>query len=246
MFCTVAAEWCVTAWGASFAEEAADVSADTAVALMFGYFGGVLVGRASGAVLARRFAAARLLAVALVVAAAGFAILWPSASSAQVFAGPVRDRHRAREPVPVRSGRDASRLAPDRAQLASSRAVLAGSTAVLARASDDRGAGRRHEHHQRAAGRAGDAGVGCRWVGRDSCELNNGSSRGKGAAFPPRGGEHRASELRAARAGLACRSPSSYGPLTVRGAPRSSVDLLRISRKRTRAGGGDAQTFAPG
>ena len=81
MFCTVAAEWCVTAWGASFAREAADVSADTAVALMFGYFGGVLVGRASGAVLARRFAAARLLAVALVVAAAGFAILWPSASS---------------------------------------------------------------------------------------------------------------------------------------------------------------------
>ena len=80
MFCTVAAEWCVTAWGASFAEEAADVSADTAVALMFGYFGGVLVGRAGGAVLARRFAAARLLAVALVVAAAGFAILWPSAS----------------------------------------------------------------------------------------------------------------------------------------------------------------------
>ena len=26
MFCTVAAEWCITAWGASFAEEAADVS----------------------------------------------------------------------------------------------------------------------------------------------------------------------------------------------------------------------------
>ena len=87
MFCTVAAEWCVTAWGASFAEEAADVSADTAVALMFGYFGGVLVGRASGSRLARRFAAARLLAVALAVAAAGFAVLWPAASPAQVFAG---------------------------------------------------------------------------------------------------------------------------------------------------------------
>ena len=54
LFCTVAAEWCVTAWGASFAEDAADVSADTAVALMFGYFGGVVAGRTIGSRLARR------------------------------------------------------------------------------------------------------------------------------------------------------------------------------------------------
>ena len=53
LFCTVAAEWCITAWGASFAEDAADASADTAVALMFGYFGGVVAGRAIGSRLAR-------------------------------------------------------------------------------------------------------------------------------------------------------------------------------------------------
>ena len=68
MFCTVAAEWCITAWGASFAEEAADVSADTAVALMFGYFGGVVAGRATGSRLTRRVNERRLLAGALAVA----------------------------------------------------------------------------------------------------------------------------------------------------------------------------------
>src|SRR5829696_3754230 len=36
LFCTTAAEWCVTAWGATFVADAADVSTDTAVALMAG------------------------------------------------------------------------------------------------------------------------------------------------------------------------------------------------------------------
>lgn len=130
MFCTVAAEWCVTAWGASFAEEAADVSPDTAVALMFGYFGGVLAGRATGSVLARRRPAPRLLALALVVAAAGFAILWPAASSAQVFAGLFVIGLGLGNLFPFALAVTVA-LAPDRAQLASSRAVLAGSGAVL-------------------------------------------------------------------------------------------------------------------
>ena len=54
LFCTTAAEWCITAWGASFVEEAADVSADTAVSLMIGYFAGVVAGRTLGSALARR------------------------------------------------------------------------------------------------------------------------------------------------------------------------------------------------
>jgi hypothetical protein len=59
LFCTTAAEWCVTAWGATFVEDAADVSTDTAVALMAGYFGGVLAGRILGSRLARRHDPAR-------------------------------------------------------------------------------------------------------------------------------------------------------------------------------------------
>jgi hypothetical protein len=75
LFCTTAAEWCVTAWGATFVQDAAGVSNATAVAVMAGYFGGVLVGRTLGSRLARRYGAARLLAIALGVTAAGFAVL---------------------------------------------------------------------------------------------------------------------------------------------------------------------------
>src|SRR5215213_2123937 len=39
LFCTTAAEWCITAWGATFLGEVAEVSTDSAVALMAGYFG---------------------------------------------------------------------------------------------------------------------------------------------------------------------------------------------------------------
>src|SRR5207342_2717068 len=43
LVCTTAAEWCITAWGASFLQDVLHVSADAAVSLMVGYFGGVLV-----------------------------------------------------------------------------------------------------------------------------------------------------------------------------------------------------------
>jgi len=87
LFCMTAAEWCITAWGATFVEDAADVSTDTAVAMMAGYFGGVVAGRTLGSRLARRHDPARLLAFALAVTAAGFAILWPSRGPAQALVG---------------------------------------------------------------------------------------------------------------------------------------------------------------
>jgi fucose permease len=85
LFCTTAAEWSIVAWGASFIETNAGVSADSAVALMGGYFGGVLVGRTLGSRLARAHDAARLLALALAVAAAGFASFWPSTTPEQAL-----------------------------------------------------------------------------------------------------------------------------------------------------------------
>jgi predicted MFS family arabinose efflux permease len=87
LFCTTAAEWCVTAWGATFVQDAAGVSSATAVAVMAGYFGGVLVGRTLGSRLARQYGPARLLAIALGVTAAGFAVLWPSTAPAPALAG---------------------------------------------------------------------------------------------------------------------------------------------------------------
>ncbi len=87
LFCTTAAEWCITAWGASFVEDAADVSTDTAVTLMAGYFGGVVAGRLLGSRLVRRHDPARLLALAIAVTAVGFAVLWPSTGPVQALAG---------------------------------------------------------------------------------------------------------------------------------------------------------------
>jgi MFS family permease len=87
LFCTTAAEWCVTAWGATFVEDAAGVSTDAAVAVMAGYFGGVLIGRTLGSRLARRYGPERLLAITLGVTAAGFAVLWPSTAPMPALAG---------------------------------------------------------------------------------------------------------------------------------------------------------------
>lgn len=130
LFCTVAAEWCITAWGASFAEEAANTSADTAVALMFGYFGGVVAGRTLGSALARRHPEQRLLAAALVVSAAGFALLWPAGSVVTVLSGLTLIGLGIGNLFPLGLAVCVG-LAPDRAQTASGRAVMAGALAVL-------------------------------------------------------------------------------------------------------------------
>jgi fucose permease len=130
LFCTTAAEWCITAWGASFVEEAADVSTDTAVALMAGYFGGVVAGRTLGSGLARRHDPARLLALALAVAAAGFAILWPSTSSVQALVGLSLLGIGLGNLFPMGTS-VALALAPGLAVLASGRAVAVTSFAVV-------------------------------------------------------------------------------------------------------------------
>ena len=130
LFCAVSAEWGITAWGASFAEAAADVSTDTAVALMFGYFGGVVIGRATGSRLARRHAEHRLLALALAIAATGFALLWPAQSPPLVLAGLFVIGLGIGNLFPLALAVCVG-LAPQRAQAASSRAVLVGSGAIL-------------------------------------------------------------------------------------------------------------------
>src|SRR5215204_3548410 len=87
LFCTTAAEWSTTAWAATFVKNAADVSTNTAVALMAGYFGGVMAGRTLGSRLARRHDPARVIALALAVTAVGFAILWSCTAPAQALVG---------------------------------------------------------------------------------------------------------------------------------------------------------------
>jgi MFS family permease len=130
LFCMVAAEWCLASWGASFVEEAADLSTDAAVGLMGGYFGGVVVGRVLGSRLARRHDPARLLVLALAVTAAGFAILWPSGGPVQALTGLVLLGVGLGNLFPLGISVTVA-LAPDRAALASGRAVAVTSSAIL-------------------------------------------------------------------------------------------------------------------
>ncbi len=130
LFCMTAAEWCITAWGATFVEDATGVSTDAAVALMAGYFGGVLAGRTLGSRLARRHDPVRLLALALAVTAAGFAILWPSSAPAQALVGLALLGIGLGNLFPMGLS-VAVALAPAQAQLASGRAVVMTSFAVL-------------------------------------------------------------------------------------------------------------------
>jgi fucose permease len=130
LFCMVAAEWCITAWGASFLADAAGMSTDTAVALMAAYFGGVLAGRALGSRLTRRYDPQPLLAVALAVTAAGFGVLWPSTGPVQALAGLLLLGVGLGNLFPMGLAVTVG-LAPDRAASASARAVGATSFAVL-------------------------------------------------------------------------------------------------------------------
>jgi MFS family permease len=130
LFCTTAAEWCVNAWGATFVGAAAAVPTDTAVALMAGYFGGVVAGRVLGSRLARRHDPARLLGLALAVAAVGFAVLWPSKGPAQALVGLVLLGIGLGNLYPLGLSVTVA-LAPGRTAAASGRAVGVSAFAVL-------------------------------------------------------------------------------------------------------------------
>jgi predicted MFS family arabinose efflux permease len=97
---------------------------------MAGYFAGVVAGRTLGSRLARRHDPARLLAVALAVAAAGFAILWPSAAPAQALLGLTLLGIGLGNLFPMGISVTVA-LTPERAALASGRAVAVTSFAVL-------------------------------------------------------------------------------------------------------------------
>jgi fucose permease len=97
---------------------------------MAGYFGGVLVGRTLGSRLARRHDPARLLALALVVTAAGFAILWPATTAVQAFGALAVLGLGLGNLFPMGLSVTVA-LAPERAALASGRAVTTTAFAVL-------------------------------------------------------------------------------------------------------------------
>jgi MFS family permease len=90
----------------------------------------VLAGRTPGSRLARRYHPARLLALALAVAAAGFAILWPSTGPAQALVGLCLLGLGLGNLFPMGVS-VAVALAPRQAVLASGRTVMMSSFAVV-------------------------------------------------------------------------------------------------------------------
>jgi MFS family permease len=130
LFCAVCAEWCVAAWGATFVQGAAAVSGDAAITLMAGYFGGVVVGRVLVSRLTHRCDPARLMAGALGVAAAGFAVLWPATAPGPALLGLALLGLGLGNLFPLGLAVTVA-LAPGRAALASARAVGMTSLAVL-------------------------------------------------------------------------------------------------------------------
>jgi fucose permease len=130
LVCVTAAEWCVTAWGATFVDDVVGVSTDTAITLMGAYFAGVVLGRVLGSRLARRHHPARLLAVALVVTVVGFGVFWPSTAPAQAVVGLGLLGIGLGNLFPMALSLAVS-VAPGRAGPASGRAVTMTSLAVL-------------------------------------------------------------------------------------------------------------------
>ncbi len=72
----VAIEWGMIFWGAEFLETAIGFSGDTATTLMTVFFVAMVIGRAVGSYLARKFQSARLLLVAVGIVIIGFPLFW--------------------------------------------------------------------------------------------------------------------------------------------------------------------------
>src|SRR6188508_1963368 len=85
----VAIEFCVVFWSTDYLESERGLSDSGAAAASSVFLIGMTVGRALGGPLTRRFGSERLIAVALAVAAAGFAVFWlvPSSTAAVVGLG---------------------------------------------------------------------------------------------------------------------------------------------------------------
>ncbi len=77
----VAIEFCVVFWSTDYLETERGLSDSGAAAASSAFLIGMTVGRALGGPLTRRFGSERLIAVALAVAAAGFAVFWLVPSS---------------------------------------------------------------------------------------------------------------------------------------------------------------------
>jgi MFS family permease len=83
----VSVEWSIISWGADFLVEAGALARADASLVMSAFFVAMLIGRALGTTLARRFELVSLLLAAMGVALGGFLLFWLSSAGALRIAG---------------------------------------------------------------------------------------------------------------------------------------------------------------
>lgn len=130
VFCGVVLEWSVSFWGATYLRDEVDLSRSTAVTAMSLFFGAMLAGRVSGALLARRHPAERLVAGALGVTAAGLLLAAATTAAPAVLLALVLLGLGVSVLFPLGLSL-AVAAAPDASAVVSARCVTAGGTAIL-------------------------------------------------------------------------------------------------------------------
>ena len=130
VFASVALEWSVSYWGATYLREVVGLARATAVAAMACFFGAMLVGRFASGLLVRRHHAARLMAYGLVVVAAGVMLQGVSTATVPALAGLLLLGLGIAALFPLGLAL-AVGAAPLRSTAVSGRCVVAGSGAVL-------------------------------------------------------------------------------------------------------------------
>jgi MFS family permease len=126
----VAVEWCVIYWGADFLENNAGLVTSQAASAMSLFFLGMLTGRISGSLLARRRSVNWLLLVAVITATLGFPLFWLIGVGWLAVTGLFITGLGVANLYPI-SLAAATAVAPHRASTISARLVLGAGSAVL-------------------------------------------------------------------------------------------------------------------
>jgi len=130
-FLGVAIEWSTVFWGADFLRTNAGISQAGAATIMSVFFVAVVIGRAAGSGLARRFALQKLLLGAFLLTAAGFIPYWLSPSTTVSVVGLFVAGLGISNLFPLALSMATSVVAPNQTNAASSRVVMGSGGAII-------------------------------------------------------------------------------------------------------------------
>ena len=126
----VSLEWCMVFWGADFLQNSVGLEKVTASTLMSVFFVAMVIGRAIGSRLTRRFESSKLLIFAIAVVGVGFPLFWlgriPAVNIIGLFIAGLGIANLYPLTLSV-----ATSIDPEQANRASSRILLAGGLAIL-------------------------------------------------------------------------------------------------------------------